>query len=147
MSRAAKLMPAEPPALVRAFHMPARVWTPVEWIPTACERLIERRTIKGESIFTLWEPVIDGAQYSLTRPGKARPWGAAHTRRPRAPLAGREAIDWELGQQRRAMDVLAGILPELDGGQAEGVYRQRGTILLSGDPQARAERAQAARRP
>ena len=144
MTRAAKPAPAAP---ARTFQAQPRDWSAHEWIPTACERLIERRTARGSSMFTLWEPVIDGAAYGTTRPGKARPWGAAHTRRPRESLAGRAALEWELSQQRRAMDVLANILPELDGALPEGVYRCRGQILLSGDPQIRAERAQARRRP
>ena len=143
MSRAAKPTPVAP---ARTFHAPPRDWSAHEWIPTACKRLIERRTARGSSMFTLWEPVIDGAAYGTTRPGKVRPWGAAHTRRSREPLTDRAAIEWELSQQKLAMDVLANILPELDGALPEGVYRCRGQILLSGDPQVRAERAQQARR-
>lgn len=140
--------PAPPAPMARLFHAPPRDWSAVhEWIPTACERLIERRTTKSESLFSLWEPVIEGASYSVTRPGKGKAWGLAHTRRPRSPLSGRDAIEWEVQQQKRAMDVLTDTLPELAGALAEGVYRGLGTILLSGNPRDRAAFAVAKKVP
>lgn len=150
-TRSRRASPPPPPKVVppkpSTFTPPPRDWlAAVEWIPTACERLIERRANRSESTFSLWEPVLDGASYGTTQTIQNKLWGLAHTRRSSTPLVDRAAIDWEISQQQRAVHKLAESLLELAGAMPEGVYRGCGTILLSGYPQRRAEVAAAAAR-
>jgi len=118
----------------------------VTWIASG-DLLIERRSLRSESTFQVWELVVEGTSYGTTRQGEGKVWGLAHTRVSPTPLDGRAAIEWEVEEQQRAVKLMANARPELAGAMAEGVYRGCGTILLSGDPGVRAARAAAGRVP
>lgn len=106
------------------------------------------KSISRDNTYRLWEPQIDGARYETTRQGKdGRTWGLAHTRRPAEPIAEyRAAVDWEMQQEKRAVDVIVATCPELEGGVSEGVFHSCGTVRLLGNPAIRHEQALRARR-
>jgi hypothetical protein len=139
-----------------------------EVIRTPCGRVIERTAVvvkltvrrnafKGEpdqvlesiaddNTYRLWEPVVDGASYSATKTTAGHLWGQAQTRRPREKLEVREAIEWEMQQEKRAIDVIRANCIELAGKVSDAVFETCGIIRLLGNPRIHAERAAAARK-
>lgn len=126
-------------------ELPARDFAAeVEIIPTACGRLVERRKQDSRShLYQLWEPAVAGNHYGTTRVIGGKAWGLAHTRRSDKRADVVEAIEHELREQRRAMDVLRRTVRELarrdaqgrPGGVAECIYEARGDVLLFSDPE------------
>lgn len=144
----------------------------VETIRTTCRRVVERTavitevTVKGnpprgvpdkiikaianDNTYKLWEPRIDGAEYSVTRTGPTGSiWGLAHTRRPPEPIADRKlALEWEAQQEARAVRVIMSTCIELRGqGHTDlggplddGLQVTCGIVRLIGNPRIRAER-------
>ena len=106
------------------------------------------QSISRDNTYRLWEAQIDGARYETTRTAPTgQVWGLAHTRRPAERLTDqRAAVEWEMQQEKRAVDVIVATCPELEGGVSEGVFRTCGTVRLLGNPAIRHEQALRARR-
>lgn len=156
--------PPEPRARARNFE------AEVEVIRTPCGRVIERtavvvelkipgdrwvgdrkaeviRSISHDNTYRLWEPVLEGASYSITRTTAGHTWGLAHTRNPREKLTEhQDAVAWEMQQEARAMGVIRANCPELAGKVSDGTFEVCGMIRLLGNPKIRAAQVDAARR-
>lgn len=141
----------------------------VEVIRTPCGRVVERtavvvtRKIEGnkfrgdpptvvtsiahDNTYRLWEPVVGEASYGVTKTTSGHTWGLAHTRRPREKLLDlREASEWEMRQEARAMAVIRANCLELAGKVGEATFDCCGVIRLLGNPRIHAERTAAARK-
>ena len=100
----------------------------------------------SESTYRLWEPVIDGNTYAVTREKNGKVWGLAHTRRASQRLTFADAVKWEMAQQRRAMDAIIASCRELQGEHPDSPRRNRGVVHLSGTLTARVENIEKAAR-
>lgn len=126
-----------------------------ELIHTACGRRVLREYVDGFHRYQLWEPIVGGSTYAVTRRDReGATWGLARTRRPVAPLTDYDAqVEHEIAEAHRAVDVMRRTVAELalrdDRGQPAGIadalYESRGDVILMTDPAAAAARAQSQR--
>jgi hypothetical protein len=109
-----------------------------EAIPTACGRMVERLKREARThLYRLWEPVLAGSTYRVTRNGGT--WGLACARRPPSPLTDIDRIYHDLAEQRRAMSLLRATVGELglraEAGRPSVIYEATGDLLLFSDPE------------
>lgn len=103
--------------------LPARV-IPADATPELLAWLASQPRMSRENSYRLLEPVSRGFAYGVTLTHDGRLWGLAHTLRAPPGLPGGDAIAWELGQQRRAMDLIIANCRELQ----EGARRNCGIV-------------------